>query len=53
MTASSDVAYRGSFKIYNPGPAWGIAVVHDTAVNLNATGGNHAIRYVTENPESQ
>lgn len=50
-TATSDVAYRGSFVLANPGPSWGIAVVHDTAVNLNATGSNHTMYYVTENPE--
>jgi hypothetical protein len=49
----SDTGYRGSFVIENPGPAWGIAVVHDTAVNLNATAGNHSIRFVGENPEVQ
>ncbi len=41
--------YRGSFLIRNPGPEWGIAVVHDTAVNLHATGGSHELRYVIEN----
>ncbi len=51
--ATSDKAYRGSFTLYNPGPEWGIAVVHDTGVALNATGGNHAMRYVIENQEIQ
>lgn len=50
---TTDKTYSGSFSIDNPGPEWGIAVVHDTGVNLNATGGNHSIRYVTENPEVQ
>lgn len=50
---TSDKTYRGSFVIPNPGPSWGIAVVHDTGVNLNATAGNHELRYVTENPEVQ
>ncbi len=27
---------------------WGIFVTHDTAVNLNATGGNHVIEYERE-----
>lgn len=51
--STSDQAYRGSFTIENPGPFWGIAVVHDTGVNLNATGGNHVLRYLGENPEVQ
>jgi len=50
---TSDVTYKGSFLIRNPGPYWGIAVVHDTGVNLNATAGNHAITYVVENQEIQ
>ena len=52
-TSTSNVTYRGSFTIYNPGPEWGIFVIHDTGVNLNSTGSNHDIRYVTENPEVQ
>jgi hypothetical protein len=52
-TATSDVTYRGSFLIRNPGIEWGIAIVHDTGVNLNATAGNHSIRYVTEDQEVQ
>lgn len=52
-SSTSDQAYRGSFTIENPGPEWGLCVVHDTGVNLNATGGNHSIRYVGENTEAQ
>ena len=51
--ATSNLAYYGDFVIENPGPKWGVAIVHDTAVNLNATGGNHYIRYVGVNPEVQ
>ena len=51
--ATSDKAYRGHFVIRDPGTKWGIAVVHDTAVNLNATGGNHAIKWLGDNPEVQ
>jgi hypothetical protein len=51
--ATSDKAYRFDTVIYNPGPSWGIAIVHDTGVNLNATAGNQAIWYVGENPEVQ
>ncbi len=50
---TSDQAYRGSFLIRNPGPEWGIAIVHDTGVNLNSVGGNHELRYVIENQEIQ
>lgn len=48
VTATSNQTYEGSFIVRNPGPLWGLAVVNSTGVNLNATGGNHAIRYVTE-----
>jgi len=51
--ATSDKGYRGTFAIENPGPDWGLAVVHDTGVNLNSTGGNHVLRFVGENPEVQ
>jgi len=56
VSAVSDVAYTPDdpcFTIEDPGYEWGIGVVHDTAVNLNATGGNHAIRWVGENPQVQ
>jgi len=52
-SSTSDQAYRGSFTIENPGPEWGLCVVHDTGVNLNATGSNHSIRYVGETSEAQ
>lgn len=45
---TSNQPYRGSFLIRNPGPEWGIAVVHDTGVNLHATGSNHSLRYAIE-----
>ena len=51
--ATSNKGYRGSFLLVNPGPEWGIAVVHDTAVVLNSTGGNHILRFVDENQEVQ
>jgi len=51
--ATSDKHYKSSFLIRNPGPYWGIAIVHDTGVNLNATAGNHILRYVVENQEIQ
>ena len=51
--ATSDTPYHGEFVVDLPGPKWGIAIVHDTAVNLNATGSNHWVRYVGSNPEVQ
>lgn len=54
--ATSDVAYRGAFSTRGLGALgkeWGIAIVHETAVNLNATAGNHFVRYVTVNPDVQ
>lgn len=51
--ATSNLGYYGDFVIENPGPKWGVAIVHDTAVNLNSTAGNHYIRWVGVNPEVQ
>jgi len=51
--ATSNHTYYGSCIIRNPGPEWGIAIVQDTGVALNATGSNHAFRYVVENQEVQ
>lgn len=43
----------GSFVFENPGPEWGIAVVHDTGVNLDSTEGNHDYNWVGVLPEVQ
>lgn len=43
----------GSFVFMNPGPEWGIAVVHDTGVNLDSTEGNHDYNWVGVLPEVQ
>lgn len=51
--ATSDTAYYGEFVFDTPGPEWGIAITHDTGVNLNATGSNHWVRYIGVNPEVQ
>lgn len=51
--ATSDTAYYGEFVVRNPGKEWGVTIVHDTGVNLNATGGNHSIAWFGENPEVQ
>ena len=53
VSASSNVSYRNKFSFLTPGPEWGIAVKNSTGVALNATGSNHALRYVTENFEIQ
>lgn len=52
-TNVSDTAYQFAFVIEAPGPEWGLAVVHDTAVNLNSTAGNHFLYYTGSNPEVQ
>lgn len=36
---------RKTFEIIGLGKEWGIAIVHDSAVNLDSTGGNHVITY--------
>lgn len=43
----------GFFEFDNPGPEWGIWVIQDTAVALNATDGNHVIRYFVADREVQ
>lgn len=37
----------------DPGPEWGIAIVHDTGVNLDGTAGNHYVYWIGINPEAQ
>lgn len=51
--ATSNKAYQLDCLIDGPGASWGMAIVHDTGVVLNATAGNHAVYYVGENPEVQ
>lgn len=50
--ATGDIIYV-ECDIWHPGKKWGIAVVHDTGVNADSTGGNHWARYQGFNPESQ
>lgn len=50
--ATGDVL-QGWFVFENPGKEFGIAIVHDTAVNLDSTGGNHSLQYMLDNPEVQ
>ncbi len=44
-TAVPGEVVQGEFVVENLGPEWGIAVVHDTAVNLKAST-DHWVRYV-------
>lgn len=50
---TSNVTHHFDEVIDDPGPGWGVAVGHDTAVNLNSTAGNHDIRWIGVNPEVQ
>lgn len=50
--AAGDLIY-GVAVIENPGPEWGIGIVHDTGVNLDSTGGNHYLYWVGVYPEVQ
>lgn len=50
--ATGDNMY-GEFLVRIAAPSWGIALVHDTAVNLDSTGGNHWLRYSYISPEVQ
>lgn len=43
----------GEVVFENPGPGWSIAISHDTGVNLDSTGGNHAVTWIGVNPEVQ
>ena len=51
--ATTAQTYQFDCVINNPGPCWGVAIVHDTNENLDSTGGNHCIYYVGENQEAQ
>lgn len=50
--ATGDLLY-GEFVFDNPGPEWGIAIVHDTGVNLDSTEGNHYYKWIGVDPEIQ
>jgi len=50
--ATGDV-FKQTFYFDDPGPEWGVGIVHDTGANLDSTGGNHVISYLGENPEAQ
>lgn len=44
---------QGWMVFDNPGKEFGIAISHDTGVNLGTTEANHAYKYVLDNPEVQ
>ena len=46
---TQSVEYQGEFLIRNPGPIWGIGIVHDTGQSLSAG----VVRFTTENQEVQ
>lgn len=48
VTSVSNVAYKGSFVIKNPGPLWAIGIGNFTGSTLNGTAGNFSAYYVTE-----
>jgi hypothetical protein len=50
-TNATGAVIQPHFTIENPGPKWAIAVGQDTGVILDATGGNHSITWVGEQPE--
>lgn len=43
----------GEFLVRIAAPKWGIAISHDTGVNLDSTGGNHWARYTYISPDVQ
>ena len=52
-SAGTGDVLQGQFAIHDPGPEWGVAIVHDTGAALDGTPGNHAVEYVGKNPEIQ
>jgi len=49
---TSEQGYEFDCLLASPGPEWGICVVQDTEVALNATGTNHYVYYVGEHMEA-
>jgi hypothetical protein len=43
----------GEFLIHRPGPKWGVAIVHDTGVALDASAANHYVRFIGLSSEVQ
>ena len=50
-SAGTGDVLQKDFKIRDPGPEWGIAIVQDSGANLDAA--NHAVKYIGDNPETQ
>ena len=50
--ATGDVL-QGWFVVDEPGKEFGLAIVHDTGVALDSTGGNHLVQFIGVNPEVQ
>jgi hypothetical protein len=50
--ATGDVI-AGQFTIYDPPPLFGLLIVQDTGVALDATGGNHYVAYNVVTPQVQ
>lgn len=50
--STGDLLY-GEFVLEDPGPEWGIAIVHNTGVNLDADEGDHDYNWVGVLPEVQ
>jgi hypothetical protein len=56
VTAAGNTAFCGEFDTspLGPlGPEWGIAIRNNTTQTLNATGGNHVVKFLGYFPESQ
>jgi len=45
----ASLVLQGSFTLINPGPKWGLIVTQNTGDVLDATAGNHWIKFVGEN----
>lgn len=50
--STSDRGYQVALQDIPVFPSWAIFIVHNTGVNLNATGGNHKVTYRTKKFES-
>jgi hypothetical protein len=52
VSATGEVFY-GEFPVHLPGPAWGVAIVHNTGVDLDTAASAHWVRWIGINPEIQ
>lgn len=53
VTSTSDTGYKGSFIVDEPGTDWRVVIKNSTGAALNATSGNHWLRYRSIIPEVQ